>query len=132
MTTELFTVHQNEVIDLVANVMDWKHIRHVPVEDDDGRLVGIVSYRSLLRLLARDLRHHREHPVPVTEVMTRNVVTCSPKTTTLEAIRLMREKKVACLPVTVDGRLVGIVSERDFLRVAGALLDAHLRENVSN
>jgi CBS domain-containing protein len=132
MTTELFTVHQNEVIDLVANVMDWKHIRHVPVEDDEGNLVGIVSYRSLLRLLARDLPHHRERPVPVAEVMARNVVTCSPKTTTLEAIRLMREKKVACLPVTVDGRLVGIVSERDFLRVAGALLDAHLRENVSN
>jgi CBS domain-containing protein len=131
MTTELFTVHQNEVIDLVANVMDWKHIRHVPVEDDEGKLVGIVSYRSLLRLLARDLPRHREQPVPVAEVMTRNVVTCGPRTTTLEAIRLMREKKVACLPVTVDGRLVGIVSERDFLRVAGALLDAHLQGDVS-
>ncbi|HMB70087.1 MAG TPA: CBS domain-containing protein [bacterium] len=132
MTTELFTVHRDEVIDLVANVMDWKHIRHVPVEDDDGKLVGIVSYRSLLRLLARDLPHHRERPVPVAEVMAQNVVTCSPKTTTLEAIRLMREKKVACLPVTVDGRLVGIVSERDFLRVAGALLDAQLQGNATN
>jgi CBS domain-containing protein len=126
MTTELFTVHENEVIDLVANVMDWKHVRHVPVEDDAGQLVGIVSYRSLLRLLARDLPHHRENPVPVKEVMTRDVVTCSPRTTTLEAIRLMRARKVACLPVVVDGRLVGIVSERDFLRVAGDLLDAKL------
>ncbi|MGQ0721805.1 MAG: CBS domain-containing protein [Candidatus Eiseniibacteriota bacterium] len=126
MTTELFTVHENEVIDLVANVMDWKHVRHVPVEDDAGRLVGIVSYRTLLRLLARDLPHHRENPVPVKDVMTRDVVTCSPRTTTLDAIRLMRARKVACLPVVVDGRLVGIVSERDFLRVAGDLLDAKL------
>jgi CBS domain-containing protein len=126
MTTELFTVHENEVIDLVANVMDWKHVRHVPVEDDAGRLVGIVSYRSLLRLLARDLPHHRDNPVPVKDVMTRDVVTCSPRTTTLDAIRLMRARKVACLPVVVEGRLVGIVSERDFLRIAGDLLDAKL------
>jgi CBS domain-containing protein/gamma-glutamylcysteine synthetase len=129
MTTELFTVHENEVIDLVANVMDWKHVRHVPVENDAGQLVGIVSYRTLLRLLARDLPHHREVPVPVKEVMTRDVVTCSPKTTTLEAIRIMRAHQVACLPVVVDGRLVGIVSERDFLRIAGDLLDAKLAES---
>ena len=128
MTTDLFTVHENEVIDLVANVMDWKHIRHVPVENDDGKLVGLVSYRSLLRVLARDLPHGRESPVPVTEVMQRNVVTIPPETTTLEAIEIMRNKKVACLPVVTDGRMVGIVSERDFLRVAGELLVSRLRQ----
>jgi CBS domain-containing protein len=126
MTTEVFTVHEDEVVDLVANVMDWKHVRHVPVENDAGELVGLVSYRSLLRLRARDLPHHRENPVAVRDVMTKNVVTCSPRTTTLEAIRIMRSERVACLPVVIDGRLVGIVSERDFLRVAGQLLDARL------
>ncbi len=122
MTTELFTVHENEVIDLVANVMDWKHIRHVPVEDGEGRLVGLVSYRTLLRLLARDLPHGQHGPIPVKDVMTRTVVTISPDTETLDAIALMRAKRVACLPVVEDGRLVGILSERDFLRVAGELL----------
>ncbi|GJM44908.1 MAG: hypothetical protein DHS20C21_17500 [Gemmatimonadota bacterium] len=122
MTTDLFTVHEDEVIDLVANVMDWKHIRHVPVEDDAGLLVGIVSYRSLLRLLARDLPHGKESPVAVKDLMTRNVHSIPPETGTLEAIAIMREKKVACLPVVTDGRLVGIVSERDFLRIAGELL----------
>jgi CBS domain-containing protein len=122
MTTEIFTVHEDEVIDLVANVMDWKHIRHVPVENDEGLLVGIVSYRSLLRLLARDLPHGRDCPVPVKELMTRHVVTIPPETTTLEAITIMREHKVACLPVVTDGRIVGIISERDFLRVAGDVL----------
>jgi CBS domain-containing protein len=126
MTTELFTVHQDEVVDLVANVMDWKHVRHVPVENDEGELVGLVSYRSLLRLLARDLPTLRQRPVPVSELMQRQIVTCSPETTTLDAIRLMREKKVACLPVVTDGRVGGIVSERDFLRVAGELLMSQL------
>jgi CBS domain-containing protein len=129
MTTELFTVHEDELIDLVANVMDWRHIRHVPVEDSDGKLVGIVSYRTLLRLLARTTPGQlAERPVPVKELMTRDIVTATPKTTTLEAIELMRSRKVACLPVvTEDNRLVGIVSERDFLRVAGGLLLASLR-----
>jgi CBS domain-containing protein/gamma-glutamylcysteine synthetase len=128
MTTELFTVHENEVIDLVAHVMDWKHVRHVPVEDDDGKLVGLVSYRSLLRLLAHDILRTRATPVAVQEVMNRDIVTIPPETTTLEAIELMRREKVACLPVVTDGRLVGIVSERDFLRVAGNLLLSRLRE----
>ena len=51
MTTDLFTVNQDDVVDMVACVMDWKHIRHVPVEDDDRHLVGLVTHRSLLRLL---------------------------------------------------------------------------------
>jgi CBS domain-containing protein len=126
MTTELFTVHEDEVIDLVANVMDWKHIRHVPVEDDEGHLVGIVSYRSLVRLLAKDLPHGKDSPMAVRDVMTRDVHTIPPDTGTLEAIALMREKKVACLPVVTQGRLVGIVSERDFMRIAGDLLLAQL------
>jgi len=127
MTTELFTVHEDEVIDLVANVMDWKHIRHVPVEDDEGRLVGIVSYRSLVRLLAKDLPHGKDSPVAVRDLMTRDVHTIPPETETLDAIALMREKKVACLPVVTHGRIVGIVTERDFMRIAGDLLLEQLR-----
>ncbi|MBZ0267801.1 CBS domain-containing protein [bacterium] len=122
MTTDLFTVHEDEVIDLVANVMDWKGIRHIPVEDDEGRLVGLVSYRSLLRLLAKDLPHGKDSPVAVRDLMTRKVHTIPPETDTLEAIQLMRDKKVACLPVVSNGKLVGIVSERDFMRIAGDLL----------
>jgi CBS domain-containing protein len=128
MSTDLFTVHEDEVIDLVANMMDWKHIRHIPVEDEEHRLVGIVSYRMLLRLLARDSPHGKDWPIPVREVMHRNPVTVHPSTSTLEAIELMRKNKVACLPVVQDGRLVGIVTEHDFLRVAGDLLTKKLRE----
>ncbi len=127
MSTDVLTVHVDEVIDLVANVMDWKHVRHVPVEDADGLLVGLVSYRSLLRLLGRDLPHGRESPLPVSEVMRRDVITITPETTTLEAIELMRREKVACLPVVTAGRLVGVVAERDFLRVASELMVTHLR-----
>lgn len=130
MTTDLFTVHEDEVVDLVANLMDWKHIRHVPVEDDKHRLVGLVSYRSLLRLLARDTPRDRNTPVPVSEIMQRNPLTVSPDTPTIDAISIMRRERVACLPVVKNDRLVGIVTERDFMDVAAELVEAQLREDM--
>jgi CBS domain-containing protein len=125
MTTDLFTVNEDEVIDLVASLMDWKHIRHVPVEDNAHRLVGLVTHRTLLRVLAREYgSSHR--PIPVKEVMHTDVVTVSPSTPTLEAMRVMKERRVACLPVVENGRLVGILSERDFMKIFGQLLEDFL------
>ncbi|HEX5833930.1 MAG TPA: CBS domain-containing protein, partial [Pyrinomonadaceae bacterium] len=51
MSTDLFTVSPDDLIDFAASLMDWRHIRHVPVEDREGRLVGLVTHRALLRLL---------------------------------------------------------------------------------
>src|SRR4030095_2140825 len=53
MSTDLFTVRPDDLIDLAASLMDWRHIRHVPVEDDKGRLVGLVTHRNLLHLLSQ-------------------------------------------------------------------------------
>lgn len=126
MTTDLYTVAEDESIDLVASIMDWENLRHVPVEDDKHRLVGLVSYRSLLRRLVKSGQVDMSVPVPVSEVMVSDPVTVSPDTSTLEAIRIMRTHKVACLPVIEDGRLVGIISERDYMDIAGRLLERTL------
>jgi CBS domain-containing protein len=124
MTTHLFTVNEDELIDLVAFLMDRKKIRHVLVEDSEHRLTGIVSYRSLLRLISREEEGAQYRPVQ--DIMERNPVTTSPDATTLEAIDLMRRHRVSCLPVVKDGRLVGIVSERDFMPIAYHLLEERL------
>ncbi len=127
MTTDLFTVGEDEVVDMVAYVMNWKNIRHVPVEDNRHRLVGLVTHRSLLRLVGESLASAVVRAVPVREIMTREVVTVRPETSTLEAIRLMRQHKISCLPVVeADDRLVGIVTERDFMGIAGQLLENFL------
>ena len=127
MTTDLFTVNQDELVDIVACVMNWHHIRHVPVEDNLHRLVGLVTHRSLLRLLADNAAGKEQRPVPVSEIMTTDLVTADPTMSTLDAIRLMRDRRVSCLPV-VDKRtrLIGIVTERDFMSIAGQLLEAYL------
>lgn len=130
MTTDLFTVHPEDVVDLAASVMDWEHIRHVPVEDNEGRLVGLVSHRSLLRLVTRG--DDGAEPVAVREIMKPNPVSVEPETSVLEAIAIMRRNRVSCLPVTNEGRLVGIVSEHDFLEVAARLFEDKLREGSSS
>ncbi len=128
MTTDLFTVHEDEPLDLVASLMEWERIRHVPVEDHQHRLVGLISYRALLRLLARGRLHKDGHHIAVTEVMKRNPVTISPEASTLEAIELMRQHRIGSLPVVKDGRLVGIITERDFMDVSAELLKQKLEE----
>lgn len=128
MTTALTTVNQDELVELVAYLMDLRQIRHVLIEDNDHRLVGIVSYRSVLRLMAQGRTQAEAESMPVSEVMERSPVTVTPETTTLEAIRQMRSYKVSALPVVKGGQLVGLVSEIDFMPMAYHLLEERLAE----
>ena len=125
MTTDLFTVKPDDIVDLVASMMDWNNIRHVPVEDDEHRLVGLVSQRNILRLIARGWQDEDKER-SVSDIMISKLETVAPETTTQDAVRLMRERKVSCLPVVKEGRLVGIVSESDFVRIAAPLFDEAL------
>ena len=127
MATDLFTVRPDDIVDFAATLMDWRHVRHVPVEGDDGELVGLVSHRALLRLVAEG-RVGGENKVTVKEIMTRNPVTVNSDATTVEAIRVMREAKVACLPVVDDGKLHGLVTEHDLIVVSSHLLERYLEE----
>ena len=126
MTTDLFTVRPGDIIDLAANVMDWEHIRHVPVEDEDGQLVGMVSHRALLNLIGKEEPRDRDEPVLISTIMDPEPVSVSPETSTLEAIKVMREHRVSALPVTQNGRLIGIVTAGDFLSVTERLLQRAL------
>ncbi len=129
MTTDLFSVHPDDLVDFAASLMDWRHIRHVPVEDDSGNLVGLISHRALLRMVARPQSGEQAEAIPVRDIMSTNPVTVTPDTPTVEAIQLMRSHQVACLPVVRDGKLVGIVSERDLIEVSGRLLEQWLQED---
>ena len=125
MNTELVTVSPDDIVELAASMMEWERVRHLPVEDSEGRLVGIVSHRAMIRLLAARDRTARD--VTVREVMRSSPISVGPECSTMRAIDLMREHKVGCLPVLREGRLAGIVTERDFLRIAGKLMQEKLR-----
>ena len=91
MTQDLFTVRPDDIVDFAASLMDWRHVRHVPVEDGEGRLMGLVSHRSLLKLFAQG-RVGGDEKMMVDQIMDAEPTTVHPDTPTVDAIRLMRER----------------------------------------
>jgi len=122
MSTDLFTVQPDDLIDLVASVMDWRHVRHVPVEDEAGHLVGLITHRSLLRMWSNGVRTGGT----VREIMVPDPITVSPSTPSLEAIEIMRRNRIGCLPVVEANQLVGIVTSYDFLEASARLFQQHI------
>jgi CBS domain-containing protein len=121
MTTDLVTVAEDDPVELSANLMDWHRIRQVLVEDTEHRLVGLVSYRTILRLVARGGTASLAD-VTVADVMKRDPVSVPPDLAPLRALEIMRSFGIGALPVVVDEHLVGIVTEHDFMNIAGLLL----------
>ena len=79
--------------------------------------------------MARGFGFDRNKGLLVADVMKREPITISPDDSTLHAIQLMRERRIACLPVVKGERLVGIITERDLMNVAAELLEEQLRES---
>jgi len=126
MTSDVFTVHPEDLIDLAASLMDWEHLRYVPVEDKDGHLLGLLSWRAVTRMISRG---ESQRGIPVRELMQPDPITIRPEASTLEAIQTMRKHEIGCLPVVnAQGRLVGIVTEHDFMELSAALLESWLSE----
>ncbi len=118
-TEAVVTVHASAKVGLADAKMRLADIRHLPVVDDEERVVGIVSHRDLLVALGESLGN----AVAIRSVMREDVVIVRPETRAYEAAALMLDRKIGALPV-VDhsGRLAGIITETDFLRVAYELL----------
>ena len=124
MTTDLFTVRPEDVVDLAASLMNWQEIQHVPVEDDEGKLVGIVTHRDLLKLLVIS---KPEDETVIRDIMKTEVTAIAPETMTFDALKLMREKNIGCLPVVKNEKLVGLITAQDFLAISVRLLEEKLK-----
>ncbi|MEM7483150.1 MAG: CBS domain-containing protein [Acidobacteriota bacterium] len=120
MTRDVFTVRPEDVVDLAAALMTWKHFRHVPVESSDGRLVGLLSHRALLLLQER---RGGEGSEAVEEVMDRDPLKVPPDLPLGDAIRRVLGSLTGCLLVVENDRLIGIATERDLLRAALKVMD---------
>jgi CBS domain-containing protein len=126
MTRKVTTLDRNDTLDMADEVMELGRIRHLAVLDE-GKLVGIVSERDLFRFaLAFALGYGSKarktllRTVVVKEVMSEPAITIEPDAGVRDAAALMLEKKIGCLPVVDEGKLVGILSESDVLKhVAG-------------
>ncbi|WP_257460810.1 CBS domain-containing protein [Archangium lipolyticum] len=127
MTRDLVTLKEDDDVVRGDDLLAEYDIRHLPVVKD-GRLVGLVSHRDLIRALARHERAPGTPPQQVRDIMTRSVETLKPRSSVREAIHKMLDHKFGCVPVVEDGdRLVGILTETDLIRLAGKLLDREER-----
>jgi CBS domain-containing protein len=123
MASEVTTLKRNDKLTLAEDIMHLGRIRHLPVLDDDGKeLIGIVSQRDLFRgALAQALGYGQRaqrkvmDSLFVKEVMSTDLITTTPDTPAVEAARVLVHRKIGCLPVLEEGRLVGIVTEGDFV-----------------
>ncbi|MBK8516991.1 MAG: CBS domain-containing protein [Saprospiraceae bacterium] len=123
MLTDLYTVQKDDIVDFVAELMDWNTIRFTPVEDTKGKLVGLVTARLLLRHFMKAKQSNSKKTTLVSEIMIHNPVTVNQDTNILEAMKLMRENKIGCLPVVNGDELVGLISEMEFLRITARLIN---------
>ena len=121
---DVLTLARNDKLSIADDLMTQKRVRHLPVLDEYGNLCGIVSQRDLFRgALVRALgfgtraEEQMLETLLVKEAMTEDVVTVAPDATIAEAAALMIERRIGCLPLVEDGKLVGIVTESDFLRL---------------
>lgn len=126
MRTEFTALRAGDRLDLVDQVMKLGRVRHLPVLDEAGRVLGIVSNRDLLEAsltnvlaFAPDQRRSFLHSVGVDEVMTRDIETIAPEETLASAANRMVGHKIGCLPVVgPDGVMVGLITETDLLAAA--------------
>lgn len=127
MTTDLFTVQKDDIIELVANLFEWRRIRYVPVEDDSKHLVGLITLRMVFREFNEILYNNGEHSKSVEDIMIRNPITIHPEASIMEAIDIMDSQGIGCLPVVKNNRLVGIITEPNYMTITARLL-RHLHE----
>jgi CBS domain-containing protein len=131
MARRPITVDPEAPLATAIAVMRDKEIRHLPVVDETGQLIGIITDRdlrsaalgsSLAEFLPVDLRRAVDsaaamlQELRVRDAMTWGVVTTRPDASVAEAGAVMFERRIGSLPVRENGKLVGIVTERDIFK----------------
>jgi CBS domain-containing membrane protein len=122
MTEKVFTLKPNDDLAALYDLMDSRHVRHVPIVDSEGELVGLVTDRDLSRTalgaveelplsVERDILRRRR----IRDIMATEPDTIEPDATLREAAEILLENKVGCLPVVEGLHLVGIITEADFV-----------------
>ncbi len=123
MFTDLFTVRKDDIVDLVADIMDWKSIRYTPVENKDGELVGMITSKLILNHYINNKQNNGKTSSQVKDVMDKNPPTIEAKDSIKKAMKKMKEFGVGCLPVVKDKELVGMITENDFIRISNRLIE---------
>ena len=119
MTTRLFVVHKNDLASLATSIMKWKNIHQVPVESKKGKLVGLLTWKHLLKFQEKQKSTALNHYF-VKDIMVKKVITVTPQTSIKKAVTLMKKHQIGCLPVIQKKYLVGIITAKDLIEASYA------------
>lgn len=127
MTTDLVTIGVDDNLDTARKLMHDRNIRHLPVVDAAGDLVGLITITNVLAATDSFLRDDdsRLHPdqIQVSDVMVTDVITVDEHAGIRTAAMFLEKHRIGCLPVVTNGELRGIVTDTDFVGVAINLLE---------
>lgn len=129
MTAEPHTLSPDDSLAQARQMMSEHHIRHIPVVSGNGLLVGVVSQRDVLAaadssVLADKAAHQQEeHYVALSSVMTSPVQTVDENASLRGTAMHLMKNRLGCLPVTRDEKLIGIITDSDFVAIAIHLME---------
>ena len=130
MTPRPVTLRENETLGTARERMERMRIRHLPIVGRDGRFLGLLTHRDILSFTISKLadiddaaQAEIDAGIVVSEVMRRDVAVASPGVGVRQAAQIMLDNKFGCLPVLDDDKVVGILTEADFLKLAIGLMD---------
>lgn len=110
MSTQLYTINKNDLAELATSIMLWKNIHHIPIENDAGKLCGLLTWSHMEA-------YHKEKPenknLKVYDIMVKEVRTVTPQTRISKVLELMKTHEIGCLPVVQNNALVGIITKND-------------------
>lgn len=112
MTTEVFVVNENDLVELVAKIMEWKKINHIPVVDAKNKLCGLITRTNMMEIVDKDTT-----VIVAKDIMVKEVITVDSETAVIKANQMMIDHKIGCLPILELGDLVGILTKRDLTKI---------------
>lgn len=131
MSERLISLRDDDSLYLARQTMDMARIRHIPVVDANGMFVGLITHRDMLGAMVSKLAEIDDAAqdelfsgIPIHEVMRKDVTFISPDLPLRKAAELLLDHKYGCLPVVAENKLIGILTESDFLRLTISLMDA--------
>lgn len=131
MSGEVLSIREDESIAKARTIMGVARIRHVPVVDAKEDFVGLITHRDILAVtvsrladITPDVQADLDAGIKARDVMNDDVHTVTPDTGLKDAAITLLRHKYGCLPVLEGRRLVGMITEADFLRLTIHLLDA--------
>lgn len=131
MTSELFSLKTTDTLRTARSMMSLARIRHIPIVDKGGLFIGLLTHRDILQAsisrfaeVDRTVQDEIDAGIPISAIMRTDVTAITPDMDVRDAAEILLNHKYGCLPVVEDSKLVGIITEADFLKLTISLMDA--------